>query len=170
MTPVSALLSGILTRDLTSLRKEIEAYPAEPDLWRRAEGITNSGGTLALHLAGNLQHFIGAVLGKTGYVRNRDAEFAERDVPRAEVLHRIDAALAAVQDTLAGLSDADLGREYPLPVGKVRVETADFVIHLATHLAYHLGQVDYHRRMVTRTGTTVSTVAPWRLHTAREDA
>jgi uncharacterized damage-inducible protein DinB len=170
MTPVSALLSGILTRDLISLRKEIEAYPAEPDLWRSAEGITNSGGTLALHLAGNLQHFIGAVLGNTGYVRNRDAEFAERDVPRAEVLHRIDAALAAVQDTLAGLSDADLGREYPLSVGKVRVETADFVIHLATHLAYHLGQVDYHRRMVTRTGTTVSTVAPWRLHTAREDA
>jgi uncharacterized damage-inducible protein DinB len=170
MTSVSALLSGILTRDLISLRKEIEAYPAEADLWRRAEGITNSGGTLALHLAGNLQHFIGAVLGNTGYVRNRDAEFAERDVPRAEVLHRIDAALAAVQDTLAGLSDADLGREYPLPVGKVRVETADFVIHLATHLAYHLGQVDYHRRMVTRTGTTVSTVAPWRLHTAREDA
>ena len=109
------------------------------------------------------------MLGNTGYVRNRDAEFAERDVPRAEVLHRIDAALAAVQDTLAELSDADLGREYPLPVGKVRVETADFVIHLATHLAYHLGQVDYHRRMVTRTGTTVSTVAPWRLHTARED-
>jgi uncharacterized damage-inducible protein DinB len=170
MTPVSTLLSGILTRDLISLRKEIEAYPAEPDLWRGAEGITNSGGTLALHLAGNLQHFIGAVLGNTGYVRNRDAEFAERDVPRAQVLHRIDAALAAVQETLAGLSDADLGREYPLPIGKVRVETADFVIHLATHLAYHLGQVDYHRRMVTRTGTTVSTVAPWRLHTAREDA
>jgi hypothetical protein len=117
MTPVSTLLSGILTRDLISLRKEIEAYPAEPDLWRGAEGITNSGGTLALHLAGNLQHFIGAVLGNTGYVRNRDAEFAERDVPRAQVLHRIDAALAAVQETLAGLSDADLGREYPLPIG-----------------------------------------------------
>jgi uncharacterized damage-inducible protein DinB len=170
MTPQSLLISSILARDLLSLRKEIEAYPAEADLWLGAEGISNSGGTLALHLAGNLQHFIGAVLGKTGYVRNRDAEFAERDVPRAEVLHRIDAALAAVQDTLAGLSDADLGREYPLPVGKVRVETGDFLIHLATHLAYHLGQVDYHRRMVTRTGTTVSTVAPWRLHTAREDA
>ena len=169
MTSVRTLLSGILARDLISLRKEIEAYPGEPDLWRGAEGITNSGGTLALHLAGNLQHFIGAVLGNTGYIRNRDAEFAERDVPRAEVLHRIDAALAAVKDTLAGLSDADLAREYPLPVGKVRVETGDFLIHLATHLTYHLGQVDYHRRMVTRSGAIVSTVAPWRLHTARED-
>jgi uncharacterized damage-inducible protein DinB len=169
MTPISSLISGILARDLVSLRKEIEAYPAEQDLWRGAEGIANPGGTLALHLAGNLQHFIGAVLGNTGYVRNRDAEFAERDVPRVEVLHRIDAALAAVQDALAGLSDADLDREYPLPVGTVRVGTGDFLIHLATHLAYHLGQVDYHRRMVTRNGTTVSTVAPWRLHTARED-
>jgi uncharacterized damage-inducible protein DinB len=170
MTPISSLISGILARDLVSLRKEIEAYPTEQDLWRGAEGIANPGGTLALHLAGNLQHFIGAVLGNTGYVRDRDAEFAERDVPRAEVLHRIDAALVAVQDALAGLGDADLAHEYPLPVGKVRVETGDFLIHLATHLAYHLGQVDYHRRMVTRNGTTVSTVAPWRLHTAREDA
>jgi uncharacterized damage-inducible protein DinB len=168
MTPVSTMISGILERDLISLRKEIEAYPAEADLWRGAEGITNPGGTLALHLAGNLQHFIGAVLGDTGYVRDRDAEFAERDVPRAEVLRRIDTALVAVKDALAGLGDADLAREYPLPIGKVRVETGDFLIHLATHLAYHLGQVDYHRRMVTRNGTTVSTVAPWRLHTARE--
>lgn len=170
MTPLNSLISGIIARDLVSLRKEIEAYPAEPDLWRGAEGITNSGGTLALHLAGNLQHFIGAVLGNTGYVRDRDAEFAERDVPRADVLRRIDAALAAVQDVLPRLTEADLARAYPLPIGKVRVETADFLIHLATHLTYHLGQVDYHRRMVTRTGTTVSTVAPWRLHTAREDA
>jgi uncharacterized damage-inducible protein DinB len=170
MTPLSSLISGILTRDLVSLRKEIEAYPADQDLWRDAEGITNPGGTLALHLTGNLQHFIGAVLGNTGYVRNRDAEFAERDVPRAEVLHRIDAAVAAVRETLSRLTDADLAREYPLPIGKTRVETGDFLIHLATHLTYHLGQVDYHRRMVTRSGATVSTVAPWRLHTAREDA
>jgi uncharacterized damage-inducible protein DinB len=170
MTPLGSLISGILTRDLVSLRKEIEAYPADQDLWRDAEGITNPGGTLALHLTGNLQHFIGAVLGNTGYVRNRDAEFAERDVPRAEVLHRIDAAVAAVRETLSRLTDADLAREYPLPIGKTRVETGDFLIHLATHLTYHLGQVDYHRRMVTRSGTTVSTVAPWRLHTAREDA
>ena len=166
MTPQSLLISSILARDLLSLRKEIEAYPAEADLWLGAEGISNSGGTLALHLAGNLQHFIGAVLGKTGYVRNRDAEFAERDVPRAEVLHRIDAALAAVQDTLARLSDADLGREYPLPVGKVRVETGDFLIHLATHLAYHLGQVDYHRRLTAAPGT-VGTMAIPELATAR---
>jgi len=168
MTPVSMLIADIITRDLVSLRKEIEAYPADQDLWRGADGITNSGGTLALHLAGNLQHFVGAVLGDTGYVRDRDAEFAERDVPRAEVLERIDAAVAAVERTLPRLTDADLAREYPVPIGMVRVETGDFLIHLATHLAYHLGQVDYHRRMVTRSGTTVSSVAPWRLHTAKE--
>jgi hypothetical protein len=170
MTPVSSLLSSILTRELLSLRKEIEAYPADADLWRGAEGISNPGGTLALHLAGNLQHFVGAVLGSTGYVRDRDAEFAERDLPRSEVLARIDATIAAVEQTLRRLTDADLARDYPAPVGKFRFETGDFLIHLATHLAYHLGQVDYHRRMVTKSGTIVSTVAPWRLRTAREDA
>jgi uncharacterized damage-inducible protein DinB len=170
MTSISSLLAGILTRDLISLRKEIEAYPADEDLWRVAEGITNSGGTLALHLAGNLQHFVGAILGTTGYVRDRDAEFATRDLPRADLFQRIDAALATVEQVLSRLTEAELGREYPAPIGKVRVETADFLIHLATHLTYHLGQVDYHRRIVTGSGTTVGTVAPWRLRTAREDA
>jgi len=169
VTTVSVLLAGVLTRELVSLRKEIEAYPAEEDLWRVAEGITNPGGTLALHLAGNLQHFVGAVLGNTGYVRDRDAEFADRGVPRTEVLARIDAAIAAVEQTLPRLAESDLAREYPVPVGKFRFETGDFLIHLASHLAYHLGQVDYHRRLITKSGTTVSTVAPWRLRTARED-
>src|SRR2546422_1300534 len=111
--------------------------------------ITNSGGNLALHLVGNLQYFLGTVLGGTGYVRDRDAEFGRRDVPRAELLRQIDTALAAVAQTMALLREQDLAKPYPQPVGGVTLSTGDFLLHLAAHFTYHLGQVDYHRRLLT---------------------
>ena len=142
-------LGAILARDLRALRREIEAYPEERDLWRVQPGITNSGGNLALHLVGNLQYFLGTVLGGTGYVRDRDAEFGRRDVPRAELLRQIDTALAAVAQTMALLREQDLAKPYPQPVGGVTLSTGDFLLHLAAHFTYHLGQVDYHRRLLT---------------------
>jgi|SRR5438128_4380722 len=144
-------LGAVLARDLRALRREIEAYPQERDLWRvpPGAGITNSGGNLALHLAGNLQYFIGTVLGATGYVRDREAEFARRDVPRAELLREVDSALAAVAQTMARLREQDLAKPYPQPVGGVTLTTGDFLLHLAAHFTYHLGQVDYHRRLLT---------------------
>jgi len=146
---VSTWLGAIFARDLRALRREIEAYPEDRDLWRVAPGITNPAGNLALHLAGNLLYFIGTVLGGTGYVRDREAEFGRRDVPRAELLRQIDAALAAVAQTMDRLSDQDLAKPYPQPVGGVKLTTGDFLLHLAVHFTYHLGQVDYHRRLLT---------------------
>ena len=145
----AASLAAILTRDLRTLRREIESYPEERDLWSTPPGITNSAGTLVLHLAGNLQHFIGGVLGGSGYVRDRDHEFAARDLPRAKLLGQIDASVAAVEQGLSRVTDQDLAKRYPLPVGGVTFTTADFLFHLATHLTWHLGQLDYHRRVVT---------------------
>ncbi len=142
-------LKRVILRDLNSLRDELRAYVDEADLWARPAGIPNSGGTLMLHLAGNLRHFIGAQLGASGYVRDRDAEFAGQPVPRAELDDRIAQAIAAVERTLASLPDDALDAEYPLVVGGVRIPAGLFLTHLATHLAYHLGQVDYHRRAVT---------------------
>src|SRR2546421_5404024 len=92
---LTTCIAAIMSRDLRALRREIEAYGDERDLWRVAPGISNCAGTLALHLAGNIQFFVGAVLAGTGYVRDRDAEFARRDGPRAELLRGIDAAVAA---------------------------------------------------------------------------
>src|SRR5439155_24275894 len=112
-------------------------------------GLPNSAGTLALHLAGNLRHFVGGQLGATGYVRNRDAEFATRDLPRAELLALIDRAIEEVETTLSSLRDQNLARPFPLVVANCSMLTGDFLVHLASHLAYHLGQVDYHRRAVT---------------------
>ena len=167
MTSLPAEIGGIIGRELLSLRQEIEAYPSDAELWRVVPGISNSGGTLALHLAGNLQHFVGAVLGGTSYIRNRDQEFSARGLSRVQVAAEVSAALAAVERTFRRLGPADFGAEYPEPVAKVRVNTGDFLIHLASHLAYHLGQVDYHRRMVTGNPATVGAVAPGKLVSAR---
>jgi len=163
---LTASLAAIYARDLAALRAELEAYPADGDLWRTVPGIANAGGTLALHLSGNLQHFIGAVLGDTGYVRNRDREFSARDLPRAELLQDADAAAAAVAGTLARLTDSDLAKEYPLTVATVRLNTGDFLTHLAVHFAYHLGQLDYHRRTVTGAGPVAGALSPMRLASA----
>jgi hypothetical protein len=167
MTTLAACIGGMMVRELTTLRKELEAYPTDADVWRTAKGIENSAGTLALHLAGNLRHFVGAVLGGSGYVRRRDLEFSARDVPRSELVGGIEEAIAAVESTLGRLPDSDLAKEYPEVVAKVRVDTGDYLVHLLSHLSYHLGQVDYHRRLVTASGATVGAVAPGRLRSAR---
>jgi len=161
-------VAGILARDLKALRREVEAYADERDLWRTAPGVANPGGNLALHCAGNLQHFIGGVLGGSGYVRNRDAEFGQRQVPRTELLADIDAAIAAVRRGLERVTPQQWEAQYPLAVGGVTLTTGDLMVHLAVHLGHHLGQVDYHRRLVTGDGTTVGAMLPTDLSTARK--
>lgn len=159
-------LSGIMARDLRGLRREVEAYPDDASLWTTHPGLPNTAGNLVLHLSGNLQHFVGAVLGATGYQRDRDAEFARRNVPRKELLAEIDATSRAVTTTLAALTPAQLEAPFPIAVGKVQVNTLDFLLHLATHLTYHLGQVDYHRRIATGMTAGVGAVPPAELKSA----
>jgi uncharacterized damage-inducible protein DinB len=148
----------LILRELRSLRREVERYTSDEALWRVVPGIANPGGTLVLHLAGNLQHYIGARLGQTGYVRDRDAEFSRRDVPRAALLAEVDHASAAVDKTLAGLDERVLDQEYPELVGAHPLPTRDFLLHLVSHLAYHLGQVDYHRRITGADSATAGTI------------
>ena len=152
-------ITNVITRELKALRREIEAYPSEDGMWEVLPGIANPGGNLALHLAGNIQYFLGNVLGKSGYVRNRDAEFASRDVPRNELLREIDNAIAAVEAGMGKIAESDLARPFPEAVGGVSSTTGAFLAHFATHLAYHLGQVDYHRRIVTGESKTVKAMA-----------
>ena len=158
-------VAAILDRDLLALRREVEAYPDERDLWVRVPGITNVAGTLVLHLAGNLQYYIGTVLGHTGYVRDRPAEFARRDVPRAELLREIEAARAAVKTALD--TPLDIEADFPESILGMRVRTGDYLIHLATHFAYHLGQLDYHRRIITKHDKGIDAVRPGELSSAQ---
>lgn len=142
-------LRRLLARDLATLRREVEAYPDDASLWAVVPGLPNPGGTLALHLCGNLRHFIGAGLGRNGYVRDREAEFALRDLPRAELVAEISRATADVDAALEALDPARLREPFPLAVGGVHPQTRLFILHLLAHLAFHLGQLDAHRRVAT---------------------
>ena len=168
MPPYLAVtIEHFLRRELRSLRRELESYPDEHLIWALPPGLPNSAGTLALHLAGNLQHYIGALLGDSGYVRDRDQEFAARDVPREALLAQLSAADAAISSTLPGLSDAQLSQPFPEPIRDHFLETGEMLIQLAVHLAYHLGQVSYHRRLVTGNAEGVGALSPVEIVTAR---
>ena len=146
---LQSILSDLYERDLNKLKQEIEQYADEADLWKKSGAIPNSAGNLCQHLCGNLRHFIGATLGDSGYVRDRDAEFDREGVSRATLLGEIDATLADVKATLDGLTDEVLASDYPIDVfAKGAFKTDWFLVHLATHLNYHLGQIDYHRRFI----------------------
>lgn len=141
-------ISTLFDRDLQRLHTEIEAFPSESDLWRVSGAVTNSAGNLCLHLCGNLEHFIGGVLGGSGYVRDREHEFAAKNIPRAELLSEVGRTREALTKALGAMSDEDLGRTFPLKVFGEDMPTAYFLLHLEGHLNYHLGQVNYLRRML----------------------
>lgn len=139
----------LMLRDLAKLRQEISAYPSDDKLWIITGDIKNPAGNLCLHLCGNLQHYIGGVLGKSGYVRNRDAEFSIRGLPKATLMAEIDTTVAQVEQALNKLDAASLNQLYPEDVFNRPMTTGYFLIHLAGHLNYHLGQVNYHRRLLS---------------------
>ncbi len=138
----------VLLRDLDILQREVQSFPDEAGLWKIGGAISNSAGTLCLHLCGNLQHFVGAVLGGTGFVRNREHEFNARNVSREELIKEIANTRNAVDRTLSSLSESQLNQDYPVEVLGGKLSTVFFLLHLAAHLNYHLGQVNYHRRLL----------------------
>jgi len=142
-------LTALFQRDLAKVSSELNQYPNEEQIWAVPPGITNSAGNLCLHLIGNLNTYIGGELGQSGYVRQRDLEFSLRDIPRAVLLAQLDETASLVSRTLLSLNEARLDEEYPLLVFENKTSTGFMLVHLATHLAYHLGQINYHRRLVT---------------------
>jgi hypothetical protein len=152
-------LRTILCRDLDSFIREVELYPDDTTLWKTLPGIANSGGNLALHGAGNLLHFIGAILGGTGYVRNRDLEFSRRSGTRSEVVAELVRARDVIRAVLDRMNDEDFSRPYPEVVSGRRFITGDFLLHLATHLVFHLGQAGYLRRALTGDATSSGAVS-----------
>lgn len=142
------ILKKLFNRDLTRLRTEIELFKDESKLWHTEKQITNSSGNLCLHLIGNLNCYIGAELGKTNYIRNRPLEFSSKDISKEELIAKINATIEVVNSTLDTLNDEDLKKTYPILVLDELTTTAYFLFHLTTHLNYHLGQINYHRRLL----------------------
>lgn len=121
---------------------------SENQLWAIDKTISNSAGNLCLHLIGNINTYIGAELGKTGYIRDRPLEFSLKDIPKSELISKIDATIVVVNNALDSLTEADLEAIYPQIVFEKEMTTGYFLVHLSTHLAYHLGQINYHRRLI----------------------
>jgi len=141
-------LKTILSRDLLKLKAEIELYKDEKNIWLIDKDIANSAGNLCLHLIGNLNTYIGKEIGKTSYVRNRDLEFSLKDVARTELVKNIDATVIVIQNALSKMKEDELDKEYPLLVFDKKTSTEYFLVHLVAHFSYHLGQVNYHRRLL----------------------
>ncbi|GAC1369180.1 MAG: hypothetical protein NVSMB30_06780 [Hymenobacter sp.] len=145
-------LIRLFERDLQRLAQEIDAYTDPADIWQVAEGIQNSAGSLCRHVVGNLNAYIGATLGHTGYVRSREAEFGAPPVSRAVLLRALRDTRLVVQETLMVLTTTQLKTPYPVDVLGYPMTTQYCLMHLHGHLTYHLGQVDYHRRLLTKQG------------------
>jgi uncharacterized damage-inducible protein DinB len=145
-------LAALFRRDLTRLAQELLAFPDDGPLWVKPPGINNSIGTLVLHLEANLRDYIGLQLGGAPYTRQRDREFSETGLSIDDLRARIDSLASTIPEILAGLSEADLGGMYPKKGWSTPVSMAQLLIHLHGHLNYHLGQIDYLRRILTTAG------------------
>ncbi len=141
-------LIEIFDRDLNKLITEINLYKDEERLWIIKDGIGNSAGNLCLHLIGNLNHFIGAILGNTGYVREREKEFSLKNIPSKELIQSIENTITVIKESLSKLTATDFEKLFPLEVFGKPLTTGFMLLHLTTHLAYHLGQINYHRRLL----------------------
>lgn len=140
-------LAELFERDLVKLREEIKNFKDEANIWRKTDGISNSAGTLVLHLLGNLNFTIGTQIGGTGYVRNREQEFSLTDVPREKLIADIEETIQVVQTSLATINQATLDKDYSLEmVGKK--STAWYLTFFYGHFTYHLGQINYLRRIL----------------------
>jgi hypothetical protein len=141
-------LLTLFKRDLEKLVLELEAYESDANIWARAGEVKNPAGNLVLHLHGNLNMFVGKLLGDLEFARDREAEFSRSNVPRTELIAMVRATSAMLEAVLPALSPEDLEKPYPLEVLGYPMTSGYFLIHLYGHLNWHLGQVNYHRRLV----------------------
>ena len=141
-------LPGLFERELNKLKEELNLYHEENEIWLLKGAISNSAGNLCLHLIGNLEHLIGATLGRTGYIRKREEEFALKNIPRIEMLNSIDHVMDVINSTFSELQESDFNKKFPLEKHGEIVTTEYMLLHLLTHLNYHLGQINYHRRLI----------------------
>ncbi|BFM45296.1 hypothetical protein CFS9_39370 [Flavobacterium sp. CFS9] len=143
-------LISFFERDLDKLISEIELYKEEENIWKVERSISNPAGNLALHLVGNLNEFIGKYIGHTNYIRDRDLEFAQKNVARTKIIEMIKDTQKMIRTSISMLSKEELEKDYPILKFSESCTTEYLLVHLMTHLTYHLGQINYHRRLIEK--------------------
>ncbi len=143
-------LSVLFQKDLNRVKEEINAYSNETDIWILRDGISNTAGNLCLHLVGNVKHFVGKIIGNIPYERQREQEFTDKDIPKTKLLENLDETIASVTAALAAFKADELNSIYPVKVFGAELTTEHFLLHLYGHLNYHLGQINYHRRLLNK--------------------
>lgn len=142
-------LVEIFERDLNKLKDEVNLYPDESKLWIVKAEISNSAGNLCQHLLGNLNHFVGALLGNSGFERDRDSEFSSKNATRADLIKNIEETIDVVKNSLNQLPNDDFEKDFPVANHEKIVKIDFMLLHLLTHFNYHLGQINYHRRLIS---------------------
>ncbi len=141
-------LANLYERDLLKLRNEIGSFEKEENIWKALPGVANSTGTICLHLCGNIQHFVGHILGKSDYVRDREFEFSGQPVPKNKLINEVDASIESIKGVIPNLTNEDLNAQYPVDIFKDNSTTERMILHLYGHLSWHLGQINYLRRIL----------------------
>lgn len=139
-------LAGLFDRELEKLSVEISSFKVDSNRWTKVGSVSNSAGNLTLHLIGNLNHFIGATLGNSGYVRERDLEFSTEYASEEFLQKRISDTRLVVAESFKMLSPSQLSEIYPVQKWDKEWTTEHLLLHLLTHLSYHIGQINYLRR------------------------
>ncbi|MDH5475200.1 MAG: DinB family protein [Cyclobacteriaceae bacterium] len=142
-------LNTLFQRDLDKVTTELSEYKEENQIWVINKHISNSAGNLALHICGNLQYYVGTILGNSDYIRNRELEFSSSSVPLNRIKKEIIITKEVVNSILTTITPATLQQGYPIEIFGHPMTTEFFLLHLSTHLSYHLGQINYHRRLLS---------------------
>jgi Protein of unknown function (DUF1572) len=142
------ILADLYERDLRKLIEEVNLFNNEEDPWKTQGSVKNSCGNLVLHIIGGLNHFVGATLAHTGYVRDRDLEFTMKGVERKELVAQLEALIPLINETVSALTPEDMEAEFPIFFDKPKTSVGYVLVRLLAHLDYHLGQVNYLRRIL----------------------
>lgn len=145
---LNIILAGFYERDIRTLIEEVNLFKKEEDLWKTLGTVKNSSGNLVLHIIGGMNHHVGATVARTGYVRNRDLEFSQKDVPREVLVSRLDELSKLIKTTLEAMDKDRMETEFPIPFDGATNSHSYVLTQLLVHLNYHRGQVNYLRRIL----------------------
>ena len=146
---ITTILIDLYGKELDKLKNEINAYESDELLWKSVEGAQVTGGNLCLFIAGNLQHNIGAMIGDSGYIRNKEAELKARNVSRERLMEEIENTRQVVVDTLEQVSKSELLKVFPTKDFEEPVTTEYYLVHLLNNFSFNLGQMHMHRKTVS---------------------